>query len=76
VTERRLRRDSHRHVVGDHRDLAFQVDPELLARHRDVFAGSEKVVRAALVHERIDPEARRHLGAACLAHQLDVIHIR
>ena len=37
--------------------------------------GAEKGVRAALVHQRIGPEARRHLGAARLAHQLDMVHV-
>ena len=67
---------AHRHVVGDHRDLALEVDAELLARHHDVLAGAEKIVRASLVDERIGPETRRHLRAARLAHQLDVIHVR
>ena len=50
------RRRAHRHVVGDHRDLAFEVDAELLARHGDILVGPEKIVRAALVDERIGPE--------------------
>ena len=37
--------------------------------------GAEQIVRAALVDERIGPERRRHLRAARLAHQLDVIHV-
>ena len=37
--------------------------------------GANESVGAALVDQRIGPETRRHLGAARLAHQLDMVHI-
>ena len=37
--------------------------------------GAEQVVGAALVHQRIGPEARRHLRAARLAHELDMVDV-
>ena len=37
--------------------------------------GARKAVRAALIHQGIGPEARGHLGAARLAHELDMVHV-
>ena len=37
--------------------------------------GAEHLVGAALVHQRIGPEALRHLRAARFPHQLDMVHI-
>ncbi len=37
--------------------------------------GGEHLVGAALVHQRIGPEALRHLGGARLADEGDVVHI-
>ena len=39
---RRFGRDAHRHVVGDHRDLALEVDAPGLVAGRDVVAGPMK----------------------------------
>ena len=72
---RRLGVDAHRHVVGDDRDLGLEIDAPGLVGHRDRIARAEERVGAALVHQRIGPEARRHLRAARLAHQLDVVHV-
>ena len=66
---------AHRHVAGDHRDLGLEVDAPGFVGSRDRIARTEEAVGAALVHQRIGPEARRHLGAARFAHQLDVVHV-
>ena len=72
----RLRRRSHRHVAGDHRDLGFEVDaPGFVGEARCRRIGAEKAVGAALVHQRIGPELGRHRRAARLAHQLDVVDV-
>ena len=70
-----VRADAHRHVIGDHRHLAFHVDAPVLGAGLDVVGRPEEGVGAALIHQRVGEEARRHLGAARLAHQLDVIEI-
>ena len=73
--ERLLARRSHRHVAGDHGDLGFEIDAIGLVRKRDRIARAEEAVGAALVHERIGPEACRHLRAARFSHELDMVHI-
>ena len=65
----------HRHVVGNDGDLGLEIDAPILHRHGDVLARPQHAVRAALVHQRVGPQPRRHLGAARLAHQLDVIEV-
>ena len=47
--------------------------PQSSLRGDDVVARAEEVVAAALVHQRVGPEARRHLGVARPADQLDVV---
>ena len=49
--------------------------PQAVVAERHVVARAEQVVGAALVHQRIGPERRRHLRAARLAHQLDVVDV-
>ena len=71
-----MRRRTHRHVAGHHCDLGLEVDAELLPRHDDVVARAEEIVAAALVHQGVGVEALGHLGAARLAHQLDVVDER
>ena len=51
------RRRAHRHVAGDHGDLGLQVDAPGFVGQRDRVARAEEAVRAALVHQRIGPEA-------------------
>ena len=75
VGERRRRRDAHRHVVGDHRDLGLEVDAVGLVGDLDRVARPEKAVRGALVHQRIVEQLCRQLGAARPAHQRDVVQI-
>src|SRR5206468_13042068 len=72
VPARRRGRDAHRHVVGDHPDLALEVDAPGFVGELYLFAGTDERVRATLVHQWIGPEARRHLDAARLAHKLDM----
>ena len=67
--------DAGRDRVGDHRDLGLEVDaPRLLGGDNGVVR-PEKPVRAALVHQRLGPERIRQLGAARLAHQLDMVDV-
>ncbi len=66
---------AHRHVAQDHDDLAFEVDPPRLVRHRHRIAGAEEAIGSALVDQRVGPERRRHFGAARLPHQFDVVHV-
>jgi hypothetical protein len=44
--------------------------PQAASASGNVLARGQEPVRAALVHQRIGPEAGGHLGAARLAHQL------
>ena len=75
LRRRRLRARAHRHVAGNHGDFPLQVDAPALVGKLDGIARAQKGVRAALVHQRIAPEARRHLGAAGAAHQFHVVDI-
>ena len=63
---------AHRHVVGDHRHLGLEIDAPVLAARFDRIARADEAVGGALVHQRVGPEALGQLGAARLAHQLDV----
>ena len=72
---RLLRRRAHRNVASHYRDLALEVDAPGLVGQRDRVARSEEGIRPALIHQRVGPEALRHLGAARLAHQLDVVDV-
>ena len=45
-----LRLCAHRHVVGDDRYLALQVDAPGRISHLDRVAGAKKGVRSALIH--------------------------
>ena len=69
------RDDAARHVAGDDDDLGLEVAAPGFVGERDRRARREHLVRAALIHERIGPEALGHLGAARLPDQLDVVHI-
>ena len=40
-----------------------------------LIARAEEAVRAALVHQRVGPEAVGHFGVARLPHEGDVVHI-
>ena len=57
-------------------NLAFEVDAPGFVGRQDVVARPQERVRAALVHERIGPEAFGHFGAARLAHEFHVIDVR
>ncbi|MNI41295.1 hypothetical protein D3C73_955450 [compost metagenome] len=66
---------AERHVAGDDHDLGLQVAAPGLVLQRDGVARRQEAVGAALIHQRIGPEAFGHLGAAGLTHQFDVVHI-
>ncbi|MNK74606.1 hypothetical protein D3C87_941250 [compost metagenome] len=68
-------RGAQRHVAGDDHDLGLQVAAPGLVLQRDGVARTHELVGAALIHQRIGPEGRGHLGAARFAHQFDVVHI-
>src|SRR5690606_36904370 len=63
------------HVVGDHRQLAFQIDAPGLVGQADRGLWRDKGIGATLVHQRVVPEGFRHLRTAGLAHQLHVIDV-
>ena len=67
---------AQRYVASHDDDLRLHVAAPALVAERDRIAGAEEAVRSALIHQRIVPEALRHLGTARLAHQGDVVHIR
>src|SRR3546814_11489118 len=54
-----VRRGRHRHVVGDHHDLGFQVDAVTLVDHLDAVARAVEAGAGGLVHKRIGVEADR-----------------
>ena len=72
---RRRRIDAHGNIAGDHRDLGLEIDAVGLIRRLDILGRADEIVRAALIHQRILVELRRHLGAPRLAHQFDMIEI-
>ena len=47
---------SHRNVVGDDGDLAFEIDSPGFVGRKDRIARPDEAVRAPLVHQRIRPE--------------------
>ena len=66
-----LRPGPHRHVIRYDGGFRFHVDAEVLAGDLDVVARPEKIIGAALVHERVVPETVRHPGSPCFAHEFD-----
>src|SRR5262249_39130252 len=75
VAARILGTDGHRDVIEDHRDLRFEIAAPGLILQADRIARAEKVVRTALIHKGIGPEALWHTSSAGAAYQLDVIYI-
>ena len=77
AVERLGRRRAHRDVAGDHRDLGLEVDAQVLARaddRRRAGRGSRRLPPwyiSGSVQKKLG-----HLGAARLAHQLDVVDVR
>lgn len=69
------RRGAHRHVVGDHCQLGFQVDAPGFVGQADRAVWRNECIGAALIHQRVVPERLRHLGATRLAHQFDMIDV-
>ena len=69
------RRDAHRHVAGDNRDFAFEIDAVGFIGDDDVVARADEAVGTALIHQRVSPEARRHLDAARFAYQFNMVHV-
>ena len=68
-------RNAHGHVASDDRDLGLEVDAPGFVAGRYIVARPEEGIGATLVHERIGPEAFRHLGAARPADELHVIDV-
>ena len=67
--------DAHRHVIGDHRDLAFHVEAPGGIAQRDRIAGAEETVRAALIHQGVVVETLGHRVAARGADEFDMVDI-
>ncbi len=64
-----------RHVAGHHRHLGLQVATPGLVGQRDRITRPEEPVGAALIHQRVGPEAFGHVGGPRLPHQGHVVHI-
>jgi hypothetical protein len=56
-------------------DFSFEVATPRFVYQRNVVAGSQKLVRSTLVHQRIMPKAFGQRRAPRLADQFDMIHI-
>src|SRR5690606_36058576 len=67
-----LRRHRHRHVVGDHHDLGFQVDAVGLVDHPHRVPRAVEAGAGGLVHQGVGIETLWHLGATRTAHAFDV----
>src|SRR3546814_19823112 len=65
----------HWPIVRDDRDLGFKVDAMFFADGDDVAARIEEAVAAALIHQRVGPETRRHFSATRMAYQRDMIDV-
>ena len=68
-------RGLHRHVGGDHSNLGFKVDAVVGGDTHHVVASAQKIIAAALVHQRVGVVVGRHLGVARGPHQLDMVHV-
>ena len=67
--------DAHRHVVENDENLRLHVDSPRLVGKFDVVPRPDHRIRRALVHQRVRVEVLRHLRAARLADQLDMVEI-
>ena len=73
MLHRRVCPRPHRDGVGNDRNLSLEIDTPLgFATDR---RGRRIEHSMALIHQRIGPEAVRHLSPARLAHQLYVIDV-
>ena len=75
MAERGLAVDPARHIVGDDDDLGLEVAAPGLVGERDRIARRQHLVGAALVHQRIGPEAFGQRRAARLPDEGDMVHI-
>ena len=70
-----IRVDARGHVARHHDHFGFHVAAPRRIAQRDRVAGRQKRIAAALVHQRIVPEAVRHFGPARLPHERDMVYI-
>src|SRR5271157_3182594 len=76
MREGRLPGSSHRNVIGYDCDFPFQIEAEtFIAWTMNRIGRSEEYVRAALIHQRINPERNGHLRAPGLSHERDMVHV-
>ena len=66
---------AHGHIAGDDGNLGLKVDTHGRAGHDHIVTGTDEVIAAALVHQRVTVEIGGYLGVARLAHQLHVVDI-
>ena len=66
----------HPYIANDHGDLGLQINTQVFGLKRRVVSGAKEIVGAALINQWIGPKRGRHLDAACLANQFDVIDVR
>jgi hypothetical protein len=64
-----------RDIAGHHTDFRFHIAAPGFVGERDRLTRAAQIVAAALVHQRIVPEAVGQFGPARLADQFDVIDV-
>ena len=73
--QRLRRRATHAHIAGDDGNFCLKINAKSLRDTGNRVTRADKVVAAALVHERVGVERRGHVGVARFAHQLDMVEI-
>jgi hypothetical protein len=74
--QRAVGRGADGHVAGDDGHFRLEVDAPLGAGERRIVLRAQEVVAAALVHQRVFVEARRHFRVARPADEFDVVQVR
>ena len=72
---RLVTRGPHRHIADDHRQLAFQIKPQIGIGKRDRITRAEECVGGPLVHQWLGGEILRQRQAASARDEIDVIEI-
>ncbi len=70
-----LRGNTHRHIVGNDGDFAFEIDAPGFVTRLDIVARAQEGIGPALIHQRIGPETVGQDRAAGAPHQFHMVHI-
>ena len=65
----------HGHIASDDGDFGLEVDAKGLVGADHRVARAQKIVTAALVHQRVGVKAGRHFRVAGRTHQLDMVEV-